>query len=126
MTIVERITHIRKEQHITQEEMAKKLNIKQGSLSDIERGKVNVVTDRVINDICREYKINKEWLKTGHGEMLKTVKPEESSNELIDLILFHLDKGNLDEMDKKFISEYIKLNPKYRNIIKDFIRKIID
>ena len=45
MTIVERITHIRKEQHITQEEMAKKLNIKQGSLSDIERGKVNVVTD---------------------------------------------------------------------------------
>ncbi len=116
MNIGERITHIRNVLNVKQGEMAKRINIKQGSLSDIERGKVSTVTDRVINDICREYGINEEWLRSGEGTMAKV-----ENIEITDLLA---NKSDIDDIDKKIIIEYLKLNAKQRKAIKDFIGKI--
>lgn len=67
MTINERIKHLRKKElHLTQDEMAAKLRISRSNLACIETEKTNA-TDRVINDICREYGVNREWLEKGEG-----------------------------------------------------------
>lgn len=44
------------------------LNVSNTTISLLENGKRNV-TDRTIADICREFYINEEWLRTGKGEM---------------------------------------------------------
>ena len=63
-----RIIQIRKSLNLSQGEFAKKLGIRQSSLSDIERG-VNNVTDRTIIIICSQFSVNENWLRNGVGEM---------------------------------------------------------
>lgn len=56
----------------SQKEFAEKLNIQQGSLSDIYRGKPGVGVSNSIKRILElEYSINIKWLETGKGEMKK-------------------------------------------------------
>lgn len=116
MSVGERIKHIRLKGNIKQGDMADKIGIKQGSLSDIERGRVKSVTDRVIKDICREYKINEEWIRTGNGEMT------DITEDFLETV--SLNAYDLDELDKKIITEYIRLSPDHRKIFKEFIRKM--
>lgn len=62
----ERIKEIRKEQKLTQQEFAKRINIKQATISGIERGNWGI-TERVIKDICQEFNVNEDWLRYGTG-----------------------------------------------------------
>lgn len=61
---------------ITQKEFAEKLNMQQGSLSDVLRAKNGI---RVSNSIKYKleilYNINLKWLETGEGEMINKFKP---------------------------------------------------
>lgn len=52
----------------TQQEFADALGIKQGSLSDIYRGKVGV-SSAILLTLSKDYSINIEWLKTGEGRI---------------------------------------------------------
>lgn len=70
MTINERIVLLREKLDIKQSDMSVSIGLKQGSLSDIERGKTKKVTERVINDICRVYGVNKDWLIRGIEPMI--------------------------------------------------------
>lgn len=64
-----RIKKLRKSLNLNQTEMGIRIGLTTGGISDIERGKTKIVTDRVIRDICREFNVNEEWLRTGEGEM---------------------------------------------------------
>lgn len=67
--IHDRIVEVRKFYRETQSDFAEKIGLKRSSLTNIETARCNV-TDRVINDICKTYGVNREWLETGQGEML--------------------------------------------------------
>ena len=67
--IHDRIVEVRKFYGETQSDFAEKIGLKRSSLTNIETARCNV-TDRVINDICKTYGVNREWLETGQGEML--------------------------------------------------------
>ena len=67
--IHDRIVEVRKFYGETQSDFAEKIGLKRSSLTNIETARYNV-TDRVINDICKTYHVNREWLETGQGEML--------------------------------------------------------
>ena len=64
----DRIVLIRKDAGLSQGEMAEKLNLTRNYISLIECGN-RVPSDRTISDICREFGINENWLRTGVGEM---------------------------------------------------------
>ncbi len=66
----ERIKEIRKYFDVTQEEFSKKINISRANLANIETGRISVI-DRVVADVCREYNISEEWLRTGNGNMFE-------------------------------------------------------
>lgn len=68
LTIGERIKKIRKTLQLNQVSFAKKINLKQAAIGLIENNQRNV-SDRVIQDICRVYNINENWLLFEKGEM---------------------------------------------------------
>ncbi|MDR1229894.1 MAG: helix-turn-helix domain-containing protein [Spirochaetaceae bacterium] len=63
----ERLKTIRLKLGIKQGEFAKRINLKQGTVSDVENGKRNL-TERNIKIICFEFGVNENWLKHGAGE----------------------------------------------------------
>lgn len=64
----DRISLIIKERKVTKTEFAKRLNVSQAFVSQMCSG-VARPSDRTIADICREFRIREEWLRTGKGEM---------------------------------------------------------
>lgn len=70
MTINERIRYFRKEiLHMSQVEFAKRLGMKQTSVSTIEKTG-GTVTSPTINALCLAFNLNKNWLKEGKEPML--------------------------------------------------------
>lgn len=64
----DRIKFVRTSKNLSQDEFGRIINLSRSQIAGYETGAKNV-TDRAINDICREFKINEEWLRTGEGEM---------------------------------------------------------
>jgi transcriptional regulator with XRE-family HTH domain len=80
----QRIKEIRLFLKMTQVNFSKKIHISQGSLGEIETGYRNV-NDRIIQLICSQFNVNKEWLKNGKGGMFDKVKPDIGLEHLIDI-----------------------------------------
>lgn len=88
--IADRLKQFREGLGITQAQMAQSVGLKQGSYSDVERGKVNI-SGELLKSLVKEYRISPIWLYDGEGEMTlqdvnlnvnPTVNPNrESSNE---------------------------------------------
>lgn len=77
----ERIAKIRKEAGLTQKEFGARLGgLSQNYIWMIEKGD-RVPSDRTIADICREFEVSEEWLRTGTGDMLK---PKSRNEELFE------------------------------------------
>ena len=77
------------------------------------------ITERVIKDICREFDVNEEWLRTGEGEMFVEL-PEgtELGKYIADVI------GGEDDFIKNIIISYMKLDEKNKKIIRDFVKSL--
>ena len=71
-----RLKEIREKENLSQSAFGKRLKISQSQIASYETGYRNI-TDRTINDICREFNINKEWLSTGNGEMYNPISEDE-------------------------------------------------
>lgn len=66
-----RLRQVRKHLDMDQEEFGKILGIKQGSLSDIERGKDGLgVSEHIKNILYDKLKVNKEWFENGTLPMI--------------------------------------------------------
>lgn len=81
-----------------QKEFAEKLNIKQGSLSDIYREKSGVGVSNSIKRILEiEYSINIKWLESGEGQMINDetlIRPpiSKQSETSVDVLVKIVDK----------------------------------
>ena len=65
--IGKRIKDVRKQSQATQKDFASKLGLSENYIWQIEKGD-RTPSDRTIADICREFKVNELWLRTGEGE----------------------------------------------------------
>lgn len=66
-TINERIKFIRTEKQMSQDEFGKVIGLSRSQIGCYEKG-IRDITERSINDICREFNVNKDWLVNGIGE----------------------------------------------------------
>ncbi len=64
----ERLKEIRKSLDLTQREFSDALDIKQGSYSDVERGKAGI-SAVLLKNLIRRFRINPLWLCEGEGDM---------------------------------------------------------
>lgn len=71
----ERIKKVRKELNLTQQEFANRIGSTQNVLANYETGRRNP-SSSVINNICKTFNINENWLRTGEGDMFIVVSKE--------------------------------------------------
>lgn len=120
MEIYDRVKYLRKDfLHLTQDEFSKKLNISRANVANIESGRVSI-TERTIQDICRIFSINEDWLRFGHGDIERP--PMEQGNELVELIADLVQTD--DDSTKQFIIEYLKLNDNEKKLIRNIMKTV--
>ena len=78
----ERIKSLRKSLSMTQEEFSKRIGLSRNFIAQVEIG-TKTPSDRTISDICREFNVNEEWLRTGEGEMFIQKSKEEQLGEML-------------------------------------------
>lgn len=107
-----RIVELRKGRGWTQDEFAEKMGISKNYVSLIENGK-KIPSDRLISDICREFNVNEEWLRTGKGKpTIKRTKNQEIqsfANEIMELPDESLKKRLVEGLAKLDANDWEKI-----------------
>ena len=89
-----------------------------GHISALESGKKNI-TDRIVKDICREFKINEQWLRTGEGNMFSDISDNEAYfNAATDL--------SSDPLIVSALIEYQRLTDKEKAVISQYAISILN
>lgn len=98
----ERLKEFRRELGMNQEEMANVLGLKQGSYSDIERGRVGI--SGILTKLIKLYKINPVWLIEGEGD-----KTLDISDTAINAALLKKDEEDRSREDKAYKNKIFEL-----------------
>lgn len=112
-----RIKDFRKSLGLNQEEFAKSLGIKQGSYSDIERGKVKIST-HVLSILVKKYRINPIWLYEGTGsQQIELYGKPEAHSDLSDTQLEYRSLGSVKLVRGGGLNAYLENfdNPLFLN-----------
>ena len=101
----ERIKFLRESLDLTQEDFSKRIKLSRNFIAQIETGK-KTPSERTIRDICREYEINEEWLRTGEGNMYPERTRNQELSEFLNKTISLVDS----DFKKRFITALSKLN----------------
>lgn len=101
----DRIKKIRKSLDLTQQAFAEKIGTTANVLTNYERGRRNPSAS-VINNICKTFNVNEEWLRTGQGEMFIEISRDEQIASFIGSIQMNVE----DSFKKRFISMLASLD----------------
>jgi HTH-type transcriptional regulator / antitoxin PezA len=110
MEMKDRIKKIRKDLDLTQQTFAEKIGTTANVLTNYETGRRNP-SSSVINNMCKTFNVNEEWLRTGEGDMF-TAPPK---NDLIAKAAVLL--GQKDPVFEAFVDTYSKLDPANRKVL---------
>lgn len=113
MTQGERIKEVRKTLGLTLEKFGEKLGVKKNTVSQLETGK-NSPSEQMIKSICREYRVNYDWLVYGEGDIFSNI-PETILDELCL-------QYELDDSDRSVIEFYIALPADVRKVLKEHLK----
>ncbi|MFF5993669.1 helix-turn-helix transcriptional regulator [Lysinibacillus sp. KU-BSD001] len=107
-----RIKELRKALDLNQEDFGDAIGLTKSSISNVEKG-VRNVTEQHIKLITTAFNVNEHWLRTGEGEMFI----ENDSTIITELA----NEYRLDDLDKKIIEHYVKLDSEHRKTIKNYV-----
>lgn len=82
----ERFKQLRKALGMSQQAMADKLKISQNYVWMMEKGD-RIISQNMIEDIVRIFKVNEVWLRLGVGEMFAARSRAEQLDEFVDSVL---------------------------------------
>ena len=119
-TINERIKALRGTLVMKQVDFANKISRTQAVFSKYESGAI-AITDRTIADICREFNVNEQWLRTGEGPMFK--QQSDIDNQLAAEVAKLIQSE--DEFTKKLIHAYLSLPDDAKDKVKDFVTALM-
>ena len=113
----ERIKKVRKDAGLTLEKFGAKIGVSASAVSYIESGK-NIPSTQTIMNICRVFRVNEPWLRTGTGPPYRTKsRPEELAEIFEDLMVDETTKAkiirSLAEMPEEFFDEALALVQKF-------------
>lgn len=123
----DRLKKVRKSLDLTQQEFADRIGIKRNSYANYETGR-NIPIDAIILSICREFKVNEEWLRTGTGGdeniFIRLSKDEELA--MYTQILIDSTDDIIADMIKNFIVVYEQLDNASKQVLKNVARSLLD
>ena len=112
----DRIKFLRKNLGLTQEEFSSRIGIKRNTLAGYETGKA-VPSDAIIMSICKEYRVNEEWLRNGTGDM----RPIDLAEEIEKVVV----KYNLDDDESRLIKNFVELDSDARKRILAYMKAFV-
>ncbi len=116
MELKNRIKELIKSTGLKQVEFANRIKVDPSYISKLlSDNSKTIPSDRLLNDICREFGISEEWLRTGEGEMHTLTENDvilaealaqiaDSSDEKIHQIV-----TNLCYLDEKYVDMILEL-----------------
>ena len=115
----ERVKQLRKCLGLTMEKFGDRLGVTRTAISNIEAGNRGV-TEQMLRSICREFKVNEVWLRTGEGgDNNMFTKMSEDDR-------FSLNLGKLSQSDNEFarnmLNAIAEADPEKLKIIEDFMK----
>lgn len=114
-----RIKSLRKQLGLNQTDFGAKIGVKQGSIAGYETG-ARIPLDAVIASICREFRVNEEWLRTGVGEMfLQSTRTQQIADFVSDALAEYPDGDR-----SVIISTLAQLDPEDWQALARIIRKL--
>lgn len=117
----ERIKQARRALGLTQQAFAERIGMRQNSIALVESGKRNI-SDQALLSICREFRINETWLRTGDGEMFL---PESRNSEIERFIgLALVDEQN--EFKKNLLHVLSRLSDDQWTLLADIAEKLAE
>lgn len=81
-----RIREIRKDNNLTQTEFGERIGVKGNTVTGYEKEN-RIPSDAIILSICREFNVNEDWLRTGHGEKYLRLSRKEAVAAYVGKIL---------------------------------------
>lgn len=114
-----RLREIRKEKKDTQQNLAKKIGLQQGTIAQFEAG-TSIPSKRTINDICKLYNINEEWLEEGKGPRDKEMTEKEKLIARIDEVY-----NGPDDFHKQALHVLAEMSPEEIKILQIMADRII-
>lgn len=103
----------------TKTDFAKTINISQPFLSQICSG-ARIPSDRTITDICREFRVNETWLRTGEGEMRTNSTQRDQLERFFADVLTSAPDARSD-----CLTAMAKLPPEFWGMLTDCAREIV-
>lgn len=100
-----RISQLIEKLDLKKVEFAEIIKIDQSLISKIISGK-RMPSNRTISDICREFDVNEEWLRTGKGSMFVDRTKDEELAYLVGKLL----SNEEDSFKKRLIAALLKLD----------------
>lgn len=117
MTEGERVKVVRKERGLTLEKFGERFGMSRSSISDIENGRRSLTAQTRLS-ICREFKVNETWLRTGEGEMF--LQGDDA------IIADVAERYHLSELDKEAFRLFLNLDDAGRRGLMTFLLSFVD
>ena len=115
----ERLRKLRKTLDLTQQDFGNAIGVKGNTVAQWESGR-NAPPDAVVMAICKEFKVNEKWLRTGEGEMFIKQSRDEEMAELIGELMSQED----DSFKKRLVSGLLALDENGWKVLEEFINSI--
>lgn len=105
---------------LTKTAFAERLNVSQSFISRLAIG-ASVPSDRTIVDICREFGVSEQWLRTGEGEMFVRLSREEEITKFAMSIVRNPDS----EFQRQLLATMAKLEPAQWQLMEQMLDDLI-
>ena len=120
-TIAERISWLISDKGYTKTAFAKKINVSQPFISQVVTGTASP-SDRTIADICREFNVNENWLRTGRGDPYIQLSRDEELAQFFGVVM----KGEDPDFRRRLLSVMSRLTTDEWALLERMAWKLVD
>ncbi len=120
MTLGERIKKARKILELTQQKFASQIGSTQNNIASYEIGR-REPSAAALDNICKTFKINEEWLRNGDGEMFVQCTRDEELKRSVDNLL----RGNHAKFKQRLISVLLSLDESDWMVLEKRLKEIV-
>ena len=114
-----RISEIIDKSGLIKAKVAERLNVSAAFITKICNGTSNP-SDRTISDICREFRVNETWLRTGEGEMRTNSTQRDLLEQFFSDVL-----TSAPDARSECLTAMAKLPPDFWGMLTDCAREIV-
>lgn len=120
-TMADRISKVIRDKEKTKTAFSDRINVSQAFVSQMCSG-LKVPSDRTIADICREYDVNEEWLRTGQGDPYIQLSRDEELAQFFGVVM----KGEDPDFRRRLLSVMSRLTTDEWALLEQMAWKLVD